>query len=236
MSNTRIYARRRGERQYLAYEMRLASAVEQAMILPLPVAGHSRDGLEFIDLSAYPRLFDDLQACFPVVSHGLDAVPAAAGAPIAVHRVGAYDASFVPERAAFARLDPRFRLDDGVWDRFPAYEGFGFAVFQLRAGDARVHPMALSFRARDPHALFFPTAHVHDGQVHATADFDHCLYAQFDAVPPQWSHGDVPPGDALSREFLSTATAQAMFDAQAPVARRVLIGEWPNEDVRVSVH
>jgi hypothetical protein len=48
----------------------------------------------------------------------------------------------------------------------------------------RIHPMALSFRTRNSTALFFPTAHVHDGSVHPVAQFDHSLYAQ--AGASQW--------------------------------------------------
>ncbi|MEH6416104.1 hypothetical protein [Pseudomonas sp. CGJS7] len=233
VSDTRIYARMRGDRQYLAYQMRLASMTEQAMILPLPVAGGDPGDLRFIDLSACALWFDGLDACFPNLSRG--GGPVAAAASLEVHRVGAFDASFVPERAAFARLDPRFRLDDGVWDRFPDYAGFGFAVFQLRAGDARVHPMALSFRSRDPRTLFFPTAHVHDGQVHATAEFDHRLYAQFDTVPPQWRQGEILPRQTLGAGFLATTAAAELIDADAPVARRILRGEQTNGDVVVAL-
>ena len=74
------------------------------------------------------------------------------GADVAGHRVGAYDASFVPTASDFARLDPRFRLPDAVRGRVPAYADYGFAVFKLRKGEAEVHPLArrAGTEARDP--------------------------------------------------------------------------------------
>ena len=41
-----------------------------------------------------------------------------------------------------------------------------------------VHPMAFAFPTRHPNHLFFPTVHVHDGKVHAAAEFDHQLFCQ----------------------------------------------------------
>ena len=38
--------------------------------------------------------------------------------------------------------------------------------------------MAFSFPRRDPRAIFFPTVHIHDGQVHEKAEFDHSIYCQ----------------------------------------------------------
>lgn len=43
--------------------------------------------------------------------------------------------------------------------------------------------MAFSFASRYAKTLFFPTVHIHDGQVHANEDFDHDLYWQPQPVP-----------------------------------------------------
>jgi hypothetical protein len=157
---------------------------------------------------------------------------AAAGAGrLTVHRVGAFDASFVPNQAAFARLDLRFRLADGVWQKLPAYDDFGFAVFQLRAGDARVHPMALSFSTRNPRALFFPTAHVHDGAVHSFADFDHSLYAQLERPPQDWVVGSVLPRDVMNfGNFLVSDRTRGLVQKEIPIVRRTLKGRQQNGD------
>src|SRR5687768_8677007 len=150
VSKTRVFGRVVGMRQCIAYEMRLISEIDVAMILPVPIGRANQGRLTFIDLSEYPQLFDDLERCFPrplTRSQDLAAV-ALGGGSLPVHRVGAFDASFVPAVDAFGRLDPRFRLPETIWGRLP-YSVFGFAVFQLRAGDSRVHPMAFWVDTRD---------------------------------------------------------------------------------------
>jgi hypothetical protein len=233
--STRIFARHAGERQVLVYEMRLVSQTDQAMILPLPTRGTDAEAVGFIDLSARPQFFEDLHRCFPVAASAgcRSSDDNSRALVLAVHRVGAFEASFVPTRADFVRLDPRFRLDDALWDQFPAYEGFGFAVFQLRAGDARVHPMALSFRTRDTERLFYPTAHVHDGMVHPTAEYDHLLYAQRSPQPQGWRDSGIVLRDALDAEFFAAPSVLDLVDPDGSVAGRGLSGELPNQDMWV---
>ena len=232
VSKTRVYARLVGMHQYLVYEMQLASATDLAMILPLPTKSAHEDQLEFIDLSGYPRFFDDIDRCFPKPisrSRNLGAA-AAGGASLAVHRVGAFDASFVPALEAFPRLDARFRLPDDLWSDLP-YGDFGFAVFQLRAGDSRIHPMALAFSTRDPKALFFPTAHVHDGTVHPAAQFDHSLYAQGGLDSPDWVRGSVLPREVMDfGNLLVAERTKGIVEPQVAVVRRELRGLFPNQD------
>jgi hypothetical protein len=95
-----------------------------------------------------------------------------------VQRVGSFEASFVPTVGDFDRLDERFRLPSNVWEKLPGYAGFGFAVFKLKPIHGPVHPMAFSFPSSMPQKLFFPTLHIHDGQIHTEEEFDHTLYAQ----------------------------------------------------------
>ena len=83
----------------------------------------------------------------------------------------------MPTLADFDRLDPKFTLPQEVWAKIPEYENFGFAVFQLAAGQLRPHPMAFEFQT-DKDELFFPTIHIHDGEVHQSEHFDHVLYMQ----------------------------------------------------------
>ena len=183
--NTKIFARDAGEkRQYLAYAMDLKTAKEVAMVLPLPVPAKSaEDAVKFIDLSGYPTLFTDLYTMmdFPKPGTSKSRGERSIEAPepiLVVQTVGAFDASFVPSIADFARLDERFRLPAGTWDKLPAYRDYGFAVFKLKAGEQHFHPMAFSFPRRDDTTLFFPTVHIHDGTVTEKANFDHYLYAQ----------------------------------------------------------
>lgn len=193
VSATRIFARaEENGRQVVVYSMAIEARTELAMILPLPVqlpAGEN--DVRFINLQGYPEFFTDLDRGFippPTKSdHSLTILSApasAALAPLAVVAVGDFEASFVPSIKDFARLDERFRIADNLWDKLPRYHDFGFAVFKLKAGAMRVHPMAFSFPRRDPQTVFFPTVHIHDGKVHPRAEFDHALYCQPQADEP----------------------------------------------------
>jgi hypothetical protein len=181
VTGTSIFARVRGDREYLAYEMTFTSDEQTAMILPIPVAsGVGREPVEFIALDDYSRFFRDLETHF---SHSrfttLGRITTRNFAPLKVQLVGAFEASFVPRMSDFDRLDDRFRIPHDVWKLLPEYDSFGFVVFKLRPGrHAKVHPMAFSFETRDPANVFFPTVHVHDGTFHDEADFDHVLYTQ----------------------------------------------------------
>ena len=182
VKNTSILVRRCGGRQLVVYEMKVTTSEPVAMILPLHVApGSGEDALRFLDLGMHTEFFDQLDSTFEqlrALSLPAAGQREAALAPLRVQAVGAFDASYVPRLADFARLDPRFRIDDSVWAQLPGYRDVGFAVFQLRAGDLRVHPMAFDYPARWPARLCFPTVHVHDGALPARAQFDHSLYFQ----------------------------------------------------------
>src|SRR5205823_2499411 len=98
VSGTQIFARMVAPgRQILAYQLTLASKDEVAMVLPLPVASAK---LSFIDLSKHATLFADLASLF-VEASNLRSLGRDAEDTLAVERVGAFDASFVPTRADF---------------------------------------------------------------------------------------------------------------------------------------
>jgi hypothetical protein len=228
VSATRIFARRSAPgRQVLVYEMTLAVSQAVAMLLPIPVPpGSSDDAVQFLSLERYRQFFRCLENAFP---RGATMSLQSSRSPperqmLAVHTVGAFEASFVPSPADFERLDERFRLPAGVVDAVPAYGDWGFAVFQLATseGDVRVHPMAFEFPTRHADALFFPTLHVHDGVVHRRAEFDHTLYSQgIEASYGRWSQPlrmhmlDCPPG---------------LIDPDAPAHRTDVHGESDNSD------
>lgn len=232
VAKTRIFARAiSGVDQALVYAMRFDAAGDLAMVLPIPTPPRSpEDAVRFVDLSGYPKLFDDLEAGFPVAGFG----PSRAAAPqdlslLAVHRVGAFEASFVPSAADFARLDPRFRLPDAILGSLPGHADSGFAVFKLRggAGEQDVHPMAFTFPRRDPRAVFFPTLHVHDGRVHPSAEFDHELYVQSSLQLPQpWWSTMLPVSRHVDLE-----RARGLVDGDRAVAKLVIRGTFRNEDV-----
>ena len=140
---------------------------------------------------------------------------------------------FVPAIKDFARLDRQFRLPDGVWEKLPQYKEFGFAVFKLKkpAEDMQqVHPMAFEFPRADRSVLFFPTVHIHDGKVHADADFDHMLYLQpTGGRPPRnWEESPQPAG-----MFMDVKKSEGLIAADEHVYRRRIGGRQKNQDTLV---
>lgn len=181
VAKTCIFARADGGDQILAYQMDFETRQDVAMVLPLPVPqGAGDDALRWIDLSGYPRMFHDIETEYRSYCRSFGEPASAHTLPVVT--LGSYDASFVPNTAAFSRLDERYRLGDNIWDQLRCYADFGFAVFKLRPGAGTLHPMAFRFPRRDSARVFFPTMHVHDGTVAATAGFDHCLYVQMASI------------------------------------------------------
>ncbi len=251
VSGTRIFARPMDDgQQALVYSLKLAADEALAMILPIPVPPESADdAVRFVDLSAYPKIFDDLEKAFPPPPAAQSFGPPtrsmfqSQAKRLEVHTVGKFEASFVPRLADFSRLDPRFRLADGVFDSLPQYRDFGFAVFQLKdfgkgivdrvkgllgahkAETSEIHPMAFVFPRRDPKSIFFPTVHVHDGEVHPTAHFDHVLYLQADFAAPHagWWAGTEPKDVDLSR-------AAGLVRGDQRLCKRGMRGDLPNQD------
>jgi hypothetical protein len=237
VSSTSIFARFDGDRQLLAYQMRLSSPEEVAMILPLPTAsGHGEKAVEFIDLSRAPRLFESLAKCFEPADHLVfGGALGGAARTLAVQRVGAYDASFVPAVADFARLDPRFRLPDAVLRGFPVYDDYGFAVFKLRKGEGEVHPLALRFASRTAHTLFYPTVHVHDGRLPDLAEFDHTLFLQVpDFKPTDWEQAFRPVRSVLKLgDGGAEDPTRGLVNGDWPLYRLPLKGRQSNRDTWV---
>ncbi|MEO7328850.1 MAG: hypothetical protein ABI193_09750 [Minicystis sp.] len=242
VSQTNIFARElSGDRQILAYGMSLSAGQDLAMILPLPVPpGSAESAVEFIDLSGCPDLFDELQRGFPAPpSFG----PPPFGAPLgeqllAVVQVGSFEASFVPRIADFNRLDPRFRLSTEVWSALPGYASFGFAVFKLRAGEHKVHPMAFAFPRANPAVLFFPTLHIHDGRVHPTARFDHSLFCQWTDRSARGVHQpdrDWRIAASQTKFFVDTRRCRSVVHPDAWCFRREIKGDAENADVYIPV-
>jgi hypothetical protein len=164
--------------------MTIKAKKDLAMILPLPVKTPAGEkDVKFIDLKEYPEFFADMEVGFqpppgPVSRHAVTESAASASVRLEVVQVGDFEASFVPTPNDFSRLDERFRLPRDAWKQLPEYESYGFAVFKLKPGAMKVHPMAFSFPRRLRKTLFFPTVHIHDGKVHEKAHFDHSLYCQ----------------------------------------------------------
>jgi hypothetical protein len=69
VSDTTIFARPGTQgRQLLVYGMNVSVRASLAMVLPLPTPpGAPESAVQFIDLTAYPSLFDDLDLAFPPI-------------------------------------------------------------------------------------------------------------------------------------------------------------------------
>ena len=240
VSQTKIFARfTKAREQAVVYQMHYKAKEPLAMILPIPVGSQKEDAVKFINLKEYEKFFDDLHAGFPLPPNRRPATESLAGGPepkadLKVVEVGSFVASFVPTIADFDRLDKRFRLPAGTWDKLPQYKDFGFAVFQLKAEAETVHPMAFTFptaKANSP--LFFPTVHIHDGEVHAKADFDHTLYLQprdvSQMLPRGWEESPQPAG-----MFMKVKQSQDLVNAELHCYRRKLKGDLKNVDTLVA--
>lgn len=224
-------------RQYLVYSMHVDAAEDLAMILPIPVPPKSaEDAVRFINLEKYPEFFSDLRSGFPTPKM---AAPPTRGKPpvvaamkkLEVVAVGSFEASFVPSVADFERLDERFRLPSGVWDQLPQYRDFGFAVFKLKSGDQKVHPMAFEFPRAKPAELFFPTVHIHDGSVKPQARFHHDLYCQRSGGENLMAWNESP---GVARSFVRKMDLTfGIVDPGGHCYRRGMVGTFENEDVKV---
>jgi hypothetical protein len=237
VANTRIFARILSKtQQALVYEMEYAASEQLAMILPIPVpAGTKEDGVTFLNLEKYPDFFKDLEKGFPVPVPKFAAGGfggggfAGAAAPLKVVEVGGYEASFVPTLADFARLDARFQLPVTTWEKLPNYKEYGFAVFQLKPEKQKVHPMAFTFPRHGRSPLFFPTVHIHDGEVHEKAEFDHVLYLQpkdnTQMMPSNWE--DSPQS---AKMFMQIKECQGLVNGDLHCYKKELFGKLRNRD------
>ncbi len=224
--------------------MRYDADEEVAMILPLPAAlPAGGNSIRFLSLKDYASFFDDMDKGFPQPAENFGPGPFG-GSPseetLKMESVGNFDASFVPTIRDFERLDPRFRIPEPTWGKLPDYHDFSFAVFQLKADAKTVHPIAFEFATRLPEGeLFFPTVHIHDGEVHETADYDHTLYQQGGQPRGQTRlrHEESPVDDlswAESRgipvQFMQAGRAAGTVDPRLHIYRLSLKGKYLNRD------
>lgn len=237
VTNTQIFARLGPKgNQVLIYQMNYKAAEDLSMVLPIPVKPDSGEkAVTFFDFSGYGSVFTDLHKLFPVMrskpSGGdpFGAPPTAAPRTLEVHAVGAFDASYVPRIADFSRLDERFRLPEGVWSKLPAYSDYGFAVFKLKAAHKAVHPMAFSFPSALAGCVFFPTLHIHDGEIHDMEDFDHTLYVQSDT--PDLQRSGWKESSSLPVSKVRCGMTHGMIRPEQHVYRNILRGRLQNGDI-----
>jgi len=238
VANTRIFARGMPDgQQFLVYSMQYEAASDLAMILPLPAPPFpAEDAVRFIDLSGYPRFFDDMAKGFPEPAsrHQIVAAQPAALTALKVHDVGSFEASFVPHQRDFGRLDGRFRLSDRTWKKLPVYKDYAFAVLKLKPGAVKVHPMSFEFPRRNPGKLFFPTVHIHDGRVEPRASFDHSLYCQTLRPLKDWRISSDEPAEGRplpAGKFMDIPAAQGIVAGEEAILMRRMLGLQANEDI-----
>lgn len=239
VSSTSIFCRMGAQgNQVVIYSMYLEADADLAMVLPVPVtAERSEASVRFINLSSYADFFPKLDRGFPIPrskSPAADPFGAPAGREtqaLQVQSVGSFEASFVPRVEDFLRLDERFRIEPEIWGDLPAFADHGFVVFKLKAGAARIHPMAFAYPARDRSKITFPTVHIHDGTVHALADFDHALYCQSESseVRMSWQESIALPGGYVNLDRL-----QGTVRGDQHVYKRTLSGDFENADLAVA--
>lgn len=247
VADTKIFARLTGTgSQFLVYEMSYKSQQPTAMILPLPTELPSREeSVKFIALDGYRDFFADLAAAFPAAqrSGGIacaESVTVDTAVDLKVHEVGDFIASFVPTLDDFVRLDSQFVIPKSTWDRLPEYVDYGFAVFQLKELAGRPHPMAFEFTSRWKDRIFFPTVHIHDGEVRATEAFDHMLFLQhagFDSVVGSYidsyakdrATGFVRSKDVAAKHC-SVGKSQSILEPSLLLHRLDLMDNLPNKD------
>lgn len=251
VNNTQIFARiSSAGTQLLAYQMNYESQDENAMILPIPVKRPVQENsLRFIDLKGYADFFDDLADGFPYHSPpsiGCSASFDPASRPdLQVFNIGNYMASFVPGLPDFSRLDSRFSLPNKTWAQIPKYAEYGFAVFQLAAGSLKPHPMAFEFQS-DRDAVYFPTLHIHDGEIHDTEEFDHVLYVQhagFDSRVYGYQNSNVVDKSTglirskyLANRFCDVGRAAGLMDGDLLIHRKLIRGNLPNRDTEIATY
>jgi hypothetical protein len=239
VKGTTIFARRSTEsKQFLVYGMNYEADQDMVMILPLPVGSHDEENaVRFINLDEYTSFFDDmLRGGFPQL---MPALPRSSSGkslisivkPLKVHKVGNYNASFIPTLNDFDRLDPQFKLSREVWDQLPEYESYGFAVFKLSASSHSTHPMAFEFVTRSSEQLFFPTIHIHDGKVHQWAIFDHHLYYQGDYFSNVPEYTKVVQSEKIASEFMNVKKTLGIINGEQRCNAIVMSGSFSNQDI-----
>ena len=253
VTDTNIFARLLPDGwQHLVYQMSFLTKSANAMILPLPVAlPAAEDALKFVSLKGHDSFFKDFNRGFPLTlpkSRSRGATPSdSIDSKLIVHKVGDFIASFVPTIEDFKRLDEQFRVPQESWDKIPVYRDYGFAVFQLKSKTGKPHPMAFKFKSRlakkNGGSIYFPTVHIHDGEVHALEKFDHTLFLQspeFDKACGEFQSkaklvADKKTGYVRSKwvasRFCDIEKSKGIVDPELLVHQLQMRGTFKNKDV-----
>jgi hypothetical protein len=97
-----------------------------------------------------------------------------------------------------------------------------------------IHPMAFSFPRRDVRTLFYPTVHIHDGKVHAKAEFDHVLYCQ----PREYQQlglDDWTESATHAANFMNVKKTGGVVAPDQHCYKREMHGRLPNQDTLLTI-
>jgi hypothetical protein len=244
VSNTRILvAALPDSKQLTVYENQATSETQNAMILPVP---WGPGGVQMLDLSAYPTIWEDCERYFPVYNDwwgedeegdGEDTLP--------VQKVGGYNVTVVPSHGDLSRVDPAaFTLPVALGALLEQHyaTGFGFIVCRFM-GAVGLHPIGYISHADS--LFFIPTRHEHEGSANATdasakAEFDHTLYLVNTALVRAAEHGvGIKVSEEAPRNYIQwhRMTPPCPPPQVISYATRVVMwGEQVNQDLWASRH
>jgi hypothetical protein len=183
VSNTKIYVSpdKENKRQLTIYSNEVATRTKNAMILPVP----NPESIELVDLSKYPKFFEDCENCFyNLLTYSTRSFMAerayASASLLPVVQVGSYLASIVPSFDDFMRIDRSiFDVNNDLIPLLAKHyqTGFGFIICLLDEGKHMYHPFAYTHKLKENNRLFIPTRHYHPGEANQYADWDHVIYS-----------------------------------------------------------
>ena len=98
---------------------------------------------------------------------------------------------------------------------------------------AMTHPMAFQFPSRltAEAQLFFPTVHIHDGEIHKKEKFDHILYAQTWLKAALRGKDDWTESQQLASQFTDPKKSQKLIWGGGHVYRQQITGVQKNIDI-----
>eukprot|EP00003_Mantamonas_plastica_P025901 TRINITY_DN5160_c0_g2_i2.p1 TRINITY_DN5160_c0_g2~~TRINITY_DN5160_c0_g2_i2.p1 ORF type:complete len:309 (-),score=97.39 TRINITY_DN5160_c0_g2_i2:198-1124(-) len=174
--------------QLTVYANEVTTSDPNAMILPVPVTANQPDednhGIEFIDLSEYVEVFDNLAELVAFTGEdsdddddeGFDS-SSSSRAFLEVKQVGSFKVSVVPTLDDFDRLNQDvFALSSTLSEVLAIHypKGFAFVVAKFEQG-GKFHPLAYTHAMLDG-KLFTPCRHEHGNGDEKRAFYDHSIY------------------------------------------------------------
>ncbi len=154
------------------------------MILPVP-----RGDVQFIDLSSYSDIFDDLAHCFPdmrLINTNSSGVTRSFNDSISDPvEVGSYKASTAPTPSSLVQLltfplNQTYHVSPDVVKYLQQYydDSYSFVICVLKRGSVKYHPFAYSHSCKRNGDLFIPTRHYHESHniSESHPDWDHTIY------------------------------------------------------------